>query len=73
MRSFLLVIILALLLQGQGVPIEDFFTIIDASSSMSADVKIIDNLATDCGGATRLSVRFALHVLFNFQANSLAL
>ena len=72
MRSLLLVIILALLLQGQGVPIEDFF-IVDGSFSMSPNEQIIDNLATDCGGVSRFSVCFASHNLFNFQANSLAI
>ena len=72
MKSFLLVVILALLVQCQGVPIEDFF-IVDGTSSTIPNQQIIDNLATDCGGATQLSVCFASHILFNFQANSLAL
>ena len=68
MRSFLLVIILALLLQCQGVPIEDFF-IVDGSSSNSPDQELFDDLSTSCGGVSRLNVCFTSHISFNCQAN----
>ena len=72
MKSFLLVVILALLLQCQGVPIEDFF-MVEGSSSPHPNQQMIGNLATDCGAVSHFSVCFASHILFNFQATSLAM
>ena len=68
MRSFQFffpIVILALLLQCQGVPIEDFFPT-DGLSSSSAETIHFHVLATACGGGvTQLDVCFASHFSFN--------